>query len=197
MDNIQILYIDDLPDTALAKYLDNYTADNCKIEYSDIAFKSEEGYESLINKKEVRSANIIFIDSRLFENRTANMGKFTGEEFKMILKKYFPYIEVIVVTQNEISEDFETIAKYDARSGMSSEQYYNKVLPILLERSIRNIREYRKIAVLMENNTSWETFLIEKITNSLKGCVTYDELTKKDIDNIIIAFKELQEKIDG
>ena len=55
----------------MAKYLDNYSHENCNIEYSDIEFKQEEGYESLIGNVDVRSANIVFIDSRLFENRTA------------------------------------------------------------------------------------------------------------------------------
>lgn len=53
-------------------------------------FNSEEGYESLINNTEVRTANIIFIDSKLFENRNTN-GKFTGEEFKIILKTFTIY----------------------------------------------------------------------------------------------------------
>lgn len=197
MEDIKILYIDDSPETALAKYLDNYLHENCNIEYSDIEFKQEEGYESLIGNVDVRSANIVFIDSRLFENRTATTGKFTGEEFKIILKKYFPFIEVIVVTQNEISDDYETVAKYNSQSGLTPEQYYHQTLPKLLEHAIKNICEFRKIASLMEKNENWETVLIEKITNSLKGFGTYDELTKDDIDQMIIAFRELQEKIDG
>lgn len=196
MENIKILYIDDSPETALSKYLDTYTHEECSIEYSDIVFKPEEGYESLINNSEVHSANIVFIDSRLFENRNASMGKFTGEEFKMILKKYFPFIEVIVVTQNEIEDAYETIAKYSPRNDITAEQYYAKVLPNKLKYAIRNICEFRKIASLMKRNTNWEGVLIEKILNSLSGYGTYDELTKDDIDKVIIAFKELQEKFD-
>ena len=196
MENIKILYIDDLPETALSKYLDTYTHDGCSIEYSDIIFKPEEGYESLINNLEVRSANIVFIDSRLFENRNASIGKFTGEEFKIILKKYFPFIEVIVVTQNEIDDEYETIAKYSPRDGITAEQYYRKFLPDKLKHAIKNICEFRKIASVMEKNTNWESVLIEKISNSLKGYGAYDELTKSDIDKVIVAFKELQEKLN-
>mgnify|MGYP000640489885 FL=1 len=90
MEKIKVLYIDDSLDLALSKYLDNYKQENCEFDYSDIKFIPEEGYESLINNPEVRSANVIFVDSSLFENRTAIEGKFTGEEFKIILKKYFP-----------------------------------------------------------------------------------------------------------
>lgn len=196
MEDIKILYIDDSPETALAKYLDNYTRENCNIEYSDIVFKPQDGYESLISNTDVRSANIIFIDSRLFENRTATTGKFSGEEFKIILKKYFPFIEVIVITQNEIDDDYETVAKYNPKSRSTPEEYYEQNLPKLLERAIKNICEFRKIASELEKNTNWESVLIEKITNSLNGYGTYDELTKSDIDQVIIAFKELQEKLD-
>lgn len=196
MENIKILYIDDSPETALARYLDTYTQKDCNIEYSDIVFKTEEGYENLINNLEVRSANIVFIDSRLFENRNASMGKFTGEEFKIILKKYFPFIEVIVVTQNDVDDNYETIQKYEPQSEKTAQQYYSEILPPILKCAIRNICEFRKIASVMEKNSNWEDVLVEKISNSLKGYEIYDELTKSDIDNVIIAFKELQEKLN-
>lgn len=87
MDTIKMIYIDDSPDISLSKYLDKFRSDLCQFDYSDIEFNSEEGYESLINNTEVRTANIIFIDSKLFENRNTN-GKFTGEEFRQIFSLY-------------------------------------------------------------------------------------------------------------
>ena len=197
METLKILYIDDNPEVALAKYLDRYKDSNCEIEYSDIEFRPEEGYESLINNADVKSANIIFIDSKLFENRNAVAGKFTGEEFKIILKKYFPFIEVIVITQNEIAQEYETISKYDPRYGKTSEEYYNEKLPALLNQCIRNIFEVRKIALELENNTSWEKVMVEKIVNSVNGQGNFDELTKNDIDDVIKMFQELQKKVEG
>lgn len=196
MSTLKILYIDDNPEPALAKYLDKYQSYACNFEYSDIKFNPDEGYESLINNPDVKSANIIFIDSRLFENRNATTGKFTGEEFKIILKKYFPFIEVIVITQNEVDNDYETISKYDSKCGRSPEEYYSDKLPQLLEQSIRNIFEVRKIACEMEQNTSWEKVMVEKIINSVNGQGKFDELTKNDIDEVITLFSELQEKIE-
>jgi hypothetical protein len=197
MEKIKILYIDDSPDTAFSKFLDNYSQDNYEFESIDIEFKSEDGYESLINSTDVRSANVIFIDSRLFENRNASEGKFTGEEFKIILKKYFPFIEVIVISQNDIDDKYETVAKYNANIGIPPEKYYESIIPPKMKYAIMNIHEARKIALLMEKNTSWESVLIEKITNSINGYGTYDELTKTDIDKVIDVFKVIQEKIDG
>lgn len=197
MTTLKILYIDDNPDPALAKYLDKYQNNACEFDYSDIVFNPDEGYERLINDSEVRSANIIFIDSRLFENRNAITGKFTGEEFKIILKKYFPFIEVIVITQNDVEEGYETISKYDSKSGQTADEYYREKIPPLLEQAVRNIFEFRKIASEMEKNTRWEKVMIEKIINSINGQGAFDELTKNDIDEVIEMFQKLQEKIDG
>lgn len=195
MDTIKMIYIDDSPDISLSKYLDKFRSGLCQFDYSDIEFNSEEGYESLINNTEVRTANIIFIDSKLFENRNTN-GKFTGEEFKIILKKHLPFIEVIVITQNEVEEEYETIAKFDSRSDKTAQEYYDSILPELIDHAVKNIFEYRKIASRMKENTIWEDVMIEKIENSLEGKDVYDELTKTDIDHIIGIFQELQEKVD-
>lgn len=195
MDTIKMIYIDDSPDISLSKYLDKFRSGLCQFDYSDIEFNSEEGYESLINNTEVRTANIIFIDSKLFENRNTN-GKFTGEEFKIILKKHLPFIEVIVITQNEVEEEYETIAKYDSRSDKTAQEYYDSIPPELIDHAVKNIFEYRKIASRMKENTIWEDVMIEKIENSLEGKDVYDELTKTDIDHIIGIFQELQEKVD-
>lgn len=195
MDTIKMIYIDDSPDISLSRYLDKFRSSLCQFDYADIEFNSEEGYENLINNAEVRTANIIFIDSKLFENRNTN-GKFTGEEFKIILKKHLPFIEVIVITQNEVEEEYETIAKYDSRSDKTAQEYYDSILPELIDHAVKNIFEYRKIASRMKENTIWEDVMIEKIENSLEGKDVYDELTKTDIDHIIGIFQELQEKVD-
>ena len=88
MEKIKISYIDDLIDTNLSKYLDNYSLEGYEIESMEIKFKTDKGYESLLNNSNIRISNIVLIDSKLFENNNANQGKFTGEEFKIILKKY-------------------------------------------------------------------------------------------------------------
>lgn len=197
MTTLKILYIDDNPEPALAKYLDTYKNTVCEFDYSDIKFNPDEGYERLINDSRVKSANIIFIDSRLFENRNAKTGKFTGEEFKVILKKYFPFIEVIVITQNDVEDGYETISKYDSKSGKTSNEYYGEKIPPILEQAVKNIFEFRKIASEMEKNTRWEKVMIEKIINSINGQGTFDELTKNDIDKVVEMFQKLQEEIDG
>ncbi|MBM6839991.1 hypothetical protein H6A03_00330 [[Clostridium] spiroforme] len=197
MELIKIVYIDDQPDMILSKYLDNYKDERCVFSYTDVIFNPDDGYESLINNINVKSANIIFIDSKLFENRKAHSGKFTGEEFKIILKKYFPFIEVIVITQNPINDDYKTIPKYHFQSNKDPNDYYSELIKPLMNDSIERIFEVRKIAVEIKKNDNWEDVMIEKIMNSINGQEVYDELTKSDIDQIIKMFQIIQDKIEG
>ena len=77
MEKIKIVYIDDSPDTNLDEYFDkNYQ--NAVYEYSLVFFNPTAGYESLLEDIQIQTANIIFIDSRLFENHTTTGEKFSG-----------------------------------------------------------------------------------------------------------------------
>ncbi|OOF51221.1 hypothetical protein BKK54_03790 [Rodentibacter genomosp. 1] len=197
MEKIKIVYIDDVPDAALSSYLDKYKIEGYQIESIDIEFDPKNGYESLIQNNDVLSANIIFIDSRLFENRDPTQRKFTGEEFKLIFKKIFPFIEVIVITQNTIQDGYQTIAKYNSKNQKDANEYYSSIIPYKIKEAIKNINESRKIMDIIRNNRSWDNyFFVEKLTNSLNGIVSYDELKKEDIDNIVSLFKEIKGSID-
>lgn len=198
MDKINIVYVDDDLDANISKFLAlDYQHKNFLKDYNEVSFNSLEGYDSLINNTLIKEANIILIDSKLFENDSASSGKFSGEEFKMILKKMFPFIEVLVITQNDLEEDYGTIQKY--RSGLKEtpEQYYGMKLKKALDEAIQNINIYRNIANKLKDNEGIDKVLIEKILSSLEGIPQYDELTTKDIDEIITVFKELQRDING
>ena len=198
MEKYSLVYIDDNPETALSRYLDEeFKSDNYEINCSEIIFKPEEGYESLLSAQRVCSANIILIDSWLFENRTAANAKFTGEEFKLILKKLFPFIEVIVITQNGTDSNIRKIAKYDKSLAESASEYYASKLPKIINQAVSDIQQYRLLADLVKKNDTWEDVLKDEVIATLKGSNTYDKLTKDDIDRLISAFKEIQENLNG
>ncbi|MBQ3500902.1 MAG: hypothetical protein IJA70_05730 [Oscillospiraceae bacterium] len=198
MEKYSLVYIDDNPETALTRYLDEeFRSDNYEIICSEIIFKPEDGYESLLSDQRVSSANIILIDSWLFENRTAANFKFTGEEFKLILKKLFPFIEVIVITQNGTDSEIRKIAKYDKSFAESASEYYASKLPEIIDQAVADIQQYRLLADLVKKNDVWEDVLKDKVIATLKGTNTYDKLTKDDIDSLILAFKEIQESLNG
>ena len=198
MNNFSLVYIDDNPDTALSRYLDlEFRSDNYRIDYSEIRFSPDEGYKSLLSDSRIQHANIILVDSWLFENKTATNQKITGEEFKLVLKKYYPFIEVIVITQNVIEEGVIHISKYDKSFGKSAPEYYASILPGVIDKAIKNIEQYRLLATLVEKNDSWEDVVKEKVVATLNGTSAYDDLTTSDVDKLISAFKEMEECING
>lgn len=199
MEQIRILYIDDKPDPDLDEYFDRYYEnDEYEKVYEIIQFDPNNGYESLLQDFKVQSANIIFVDSRLFENKTAVSGKFTGEEFKLVLQKFYPFIEVIVITQNGKDPDIDMIEKYKYESGsQSARQYYSNEIPKCINNAIKRIKQYRILASRINQNDSWEKLLKEKVLGTLEGTNKYDSLTKSDIDELINAFKLIQERVNG
>lgn len=198
MDKFSLVYIDDNPDTALSRYLDQeFRSDDYEIDYYEIRFSPKEGYKSLLSDTRIQHANLILVDSWLFENKTAANQKFTGEEFKLILRKFYPFIEVIVITQNAIEDGVVHIAKYDKALGRSASEYYAEQLPVILDTAVANIRQYRLLATHVEKNDSWEELIKEKVLATLNGTSAYDDLTTSDVDKLISAFKEMEEEING
>lgn len=197
METIKLVYIDDTPDNDLSKYLDRYSSNDYQFESSEIEFDPTQDYNSLLCNHEVQSANIIIIDSRLFENKTVTGGKFTGEEFKLVLKKFYPFIEVIVITQNEADPELSMVSKYVKNSAQTGVDYYAKVMPPHIEAAVERIKQYRILADKINHNDSWESLLKEKVLGTLNGTQAYDALTKEDIDTLIGAFKEIRMSING
>ncbi len=182
MEQIKLVYIDDDPEEAISAYLEEgYRNDKCVIEYQEIKFACEEGYESLLESQDVTSANIILIDSHLFENDNVKLkGKFSGEEFKVILRKVCPFIEVLVITQNEENDDYGIIPKYRNENTEEAEDYYKRILKTEIDEGIDRVITFRNITRKLQNNNGIEKVLLEKITQSLAGMSTYDTLNKVD-----------------
>lgn len=194
--NITLVYIDDHIDFNLMYYLDTRLkesiGDNISLQIIEFEFKD---YETTIHSKEIIESNVILIDSRLFEDAKAQNGKFTGEQFKLILKKLFPFIEVIVITSKDNISDLTVKKCSDSRK--DALVYYDKELKPVIEKAINNIIDFQKIAITLNNNNEFnDKCLLDKINNSLRGEDIYDDLKKEDIDNLIADFKTIQERLD-
>jgi hypothetical protein len=201
MEQINLVYIDDTPDLAFSRFLDNLVPsdsyDAYTINYEEIIFPPQQDYEYLLKHDSVKKANIIIVDSWLFENRTVANNKFTGEEFKFVLQKVFPYIEVIVISQNQDEPGIRKLPKYSKKIGYDPFTYYNGVARGTIELAILNVLENRRLAKKLSQNDTWEALLKEKVLGTLSGAQAYDELKKEDIDTLILAFKEIQEIANG
>lgn len=200
MEVFSLVYIDDTPDTILSRYLDElnsvYSEKGYAIKSSDILFKAEDDYSSLLKDERIQTANILIIDSMLFENKTAKDGKFTGEEFKFVLQKFYPFIEVIIISQNELDPGISMVAKYVKNFEETGADYYARVVTPHIDEAIKRILQSRILAKKMSDNEIWETVLKEKVLGTLHGTQAYDELTKEDIDTLIYAFKEIRDSIN-
>lgn len=192
-EKINIVYIDDDRDEAISAYLEeDYKNDKYDVEYHELEFEGDKGYESLLDSSDVASANVILIDSRLFENDSIKcQGKFSGEEFRMILRKVYPFIEVLVISQNGENKDFEIIPKYRSGNSETSKEYYERVLKSKIDESIEKVITFRNISKKLENNKGIEKFLVEKAVDSLNGINDYEDLSKKDVDKLIAAFQSM------
>ncbi|MFR4520634.1 MAG: hypothetical protein ACLT40_11835, partial [Fusobacterium sp.] len=121
---IKIMYVDDSIDLAITECLFEFSTNNPDIEYTEEVFTIEKNYEDLIKIVKEENVNILIIDSKLYTTDSKGK-KYTGEEFRIILKLFFPFIETLVVTQNDISGP-EIIKKYDseAHKEMKINEYY-------------------------------------------------------------------------
>ena len=193
---INLVYIDDEPEEALSEYLeDDYKYEKCSLNIEQIQFKCEEGYESLLQNDKVISSNVIVIDSKLFENDNVKRhGKFSGEEFKMILRKMYPFIEVVVVSQNGEDEDYEIVPKYRSENVESYSEHYEKVLKNKLHESINKVITFRNISKKLGTNHGIDKLLVERTVDSLNGISDYGELKKSDVDELIAAFQKLSQE---
>lgn len=202
MRKMKIVYIDDHFDTEISKYMnDEYCSlpwsTEIEKEYTEVQFEYSKGYENLLNNTNVREANIVLIDNRLFEQSNAGTGKFSGKQFKLILRKLFPFVEVLIITQDEGMTGYKIIHKFSGRHGESSDEYYNRILKPELDTSIKEVLGFEALAEDLKSSEDVEKALVEKVLLSLQGENSYDDLKKADIDNLITAFKELKEGLNN
>lgn len=198
MEKVNVLYIDDHIDMYISLYLDEmYTYEGIHTEYAERTFTTDDTYESLLNDKEVRSADIIIIDSMLFENASLSNQKLTGEEFELILKKVFPFKEVIVVTQNDLDKEYKVLRKFDTSSSESDQVFFEREWKPILDQAVEQIKLSRKLLRRIQEKNYVEKYFFEQIQQSLQGESEYEELTVADIDKLISAFEEIKNEYDG
>ena len=198
METIKLLYVDDNVDPYISQYLfEEYRFEDINIVYMQRQFEAEDTYESLLSDKDIHSADIIIIDSVLFENANLSNQKLAGEEFEIILKKVFPFKEVIVVTQNDIDEECSVIRKFDTSSGGNSKDFFEKEWKSVLDKAIERVKLCRRLLKRIEEKNYVEKYFFEEIQQSLQGETGYDTLTVADVDRLIAAFEDVKKEYDN
>lgn len=201
--SVKIIYIDDNMDSILSRFLNKiykkrlYTLDDGRIikkDYDEILFDNKNGYEVLFKDQAISSANIILIDNHLFEEYSATTGKFSGKQFKIILRKLFPFIEVIIITQDPNLKGDNIIKKFSGKDTNDVNKYYEDNLIPVLDMAIKRIVEFEELADDLRKSDNVDKALKDKVLESIEGNNLYDELTKSDIDELIRSFKELKDE---
>lgn len=195
---IHLVYIDDNIANSLSRYLDNLIIDDIEITTSEVTFNStEDNYISLMEQENVKLADIIIIDSKLFENQKVE-DKFSGEEFKMIYTTVNPYSKVIVISQNEGLEQYGTIKKLDPKLYKNDpRKFYDSNLRTTIEENCKEILQKRNILEILENNSEnyKDSYIIEKIKELMQGTSSYKELTDEKINSFIDIIEKSMKSI--
>ncbi len=198
MEKINILYVDDDFQPQLSEYLARkYSEKEMGFSYDELEFTANNTLAELLNNNKITNANIIILDSRLFENTNVGEEKFSGEEVKIILQKYLPFVEILIITQNESVDGYDFIRKFSSsRTQTDHFVYYDRELRLKIEESIKKIKAYRFVFSKIATSGRFNEAVINKLKDSIDGILAYDELRKSDIDELIKAFRELEAKYD-
>lgn len=198
MKKINVVYVDDRIDKIISKHMVAWSEKSFKYngneiikDYHEVRFDEEKGYEDLIKNEVVTSANIILIDNHLFEEWSAS-SRFSGQQFKVLFKKLLPYIEVIIISQDNRLRTENTVVKFSGTGESDAESYYTENLDPCLDEAIKEVLALEEIALTMQSSSVIDKFLQDSILYSMKGDVAYEGLKKTDIDKLILAFRELK-----
>lgn len=205
---INICYIDDRIDSILDRYLDKYCEEqnqsnefpNYHFSFSDYTFKTTDTYKTLLSNKSINSANLIVIDSRLFENENSSLSKFTGEQFKIIIRQILPFIKTIVISQNESNFESLTIKKFNATGSGYNEtpkEYYDINLAPMLKTNILATIEELKVLDQLAFDNEVDSLLIGTIQSTISGIQDTALFEKQDLDKLIELFNEVKIKYDN
>jgi len=193
MELITMLYVDDKIDLYVSKYLNSYSNDKADYKYSELKFENKYSYEDLLENNEIQKADILFLDSMLFENGNVQDNKISGEELGLIIKKIFPFKEIIVITQYQDKMEYSTLKKYNSNTyDCDEDSFFQDNWNKEIVNATKNIILNRNILKNISSKRYVEKYLFEKMENSINGLSNYDNLTTADIDSLIKAFEEMR-----
>lgn len=197
METIKIVYVDDKLDPYVSKYLSSLSLDEYLYQKKEVTFSTRDSYESMLLNQEIRIADILFLDSMLFENNAVDGNKLSGEELGFIIKKIFPYKEILVITQYQEKLEFSSLKKYNSKTfETSSDEFFKQYWEETILQASHNIIQNRKILEKLSSKHYVEKMLLEKLEATMSGQVDYENLTKKDVDKLIESFEEMRRIYD-
>lgn len=200
-EKLKLLYVDDQVEDDLSEYLENLEDRIPNLQTQDMEFDSETNYRDLLECSNVTEANILLIDSRLFEESDLDLQeRFTGEEFKLIIKKEYPFIEVLIISQNRDFLNLGFIPKFNSRlekqSKKNAGKHYDDVLFSEIMNAMLRVERNQKILDKIKDNITLDESMRDMIDNSVHGIDEYKTMTSEDIDKLVAEFKKIEELLE-
>lgn len=197
MTTINFLYIDDKIDPHVTNYMKNIKINNVIFDVNQYKFiPKTDDYRTLLQNQKVLDADLIFIDSMLFENANVGDVKIAGEEIQLIFQKIFPYKEVLVISQNGNDETKGIISKLRTKDIQNYEEFFENNWKPKITDLVNKIIATRNIFMQLKLNNNIENLIKEKIQNTIQSISKYEDLEKTDIDECISLFNEIKEAIN-
>lgn len=197
MEQITMLYVDYIIDLYVSKYLSAYSKDGLNYIYSELKFENNYSYEDLLENESIQKSDILFLDSMLFENRGVKDNKISGEELGLIIKKIFPFKEIIVITQYQEKIEYSVLKKYNSSTySCDADSFFKDNWDNEIINATKNIILNRNILKNISSKKYVEKFFFEKMKDSINGLSNYNSLKKTDIDNLITAFEEMRKSYE-
>ena len=194
METIKIVYVADKLDPYVSKYLSSLSLDEYLYQKKEIKFSTRDSYKSMLSNQEIRMADILFLDSMLFENNAVDGNKLSGEELGFIIKKMFPFKEILVITQFQEKSEFSSLKKYNSKTfGTCPDNFFKQYWEETILKASHNIVQNRKILERLSSENYVDKILLEKLESTMSGQIDYENLTKEDINKLIQAFEEMRE----
>ena len=190
IEKVRLVYIDDNIDNLLTAYL-QALSEELDFQYDEREFNTTENYDNLIKDNLVKLSNIVLIDSQLFENMSVGEQKFSGEEFRLLLTKEYPYKKVFIVSQNDDEKNIGYISKSIYEDYQRTKVHYDGVLLDKIKNAIKEVKDEKMLLQGMVEKEGVDLVMLEKISNSIRGVSEFDALTKEDIDKVIEMFNKL------
>lgn len=204
---VVVTYVDDEIDPLLSKYLgqrlqadmhEMLRGESVQIEYREVTYVSDKGYQGLLGDGRLRASNIVLLDSKLFKLDAAKADLPTGEVVALLMRRYLPFVETFIITsyKEELPASCQVLAKYDhsKNADVAPSEYYSSLLRGPISRAICSLKVIRHAEAEMRSG-SVEGPVREKVENSIHGISHFDELTTADVDRLIISFEELKKAI--
>lgn len=206
---VVVTYVDDEIEPLLSKYLSQRLQadvremlcdESVRVEYGEVTYASDGGYQGLLSDERLRTSNIALLDSKLFKLDAAKADLPTGEVVALLMRRYLPFVETFIITsyKEELPASCQVLAKYDhsKNANVAPNEYYSSLLRGPISRAICSLKVIKHAEAEMRNG-SVEGPVREKVENSIHGISHFDELTTVDVDRLIASFEELKKAIVG